>query len=70
MIPPHDNLIPADVLADMQTLADTLAAGKPVDLELAQRIRVRSEKAQEALLRQYGVREIAVDLIREIRDEE
>ena len=70
MVAPDDNPIPPDVLADMQAVADTLAAGRPVAPELAQRVRERSEKAQEVLLRQYGVREIAVDLIREIRDEE
>jgi hypothetical protein len=70
MVTPDENLIPADVLADMQAVADALAAGKLVAPEIAQRIHERSEKAQEELLRQYGVREIAVDLIRETRDEE
>jgi hypothetical protein len=70
MITPDDNPIPADVLADMQAVADALAAGKLVGPEIAQRIRERSEKAQAELLRQYGMREIAIDLIREIRDEE
>lgn len=65
-----DNPIPADILADMQAVADILAAGKSVDPELARRIRERSEKAQAELLRQYGVRAIVVDLLREIRDEE
>jgi hypothetical protein len=70
MVTPDDNLIPPDVLADMQAVADALAAGKLVGPETAQRIRERSEKAQAELSRRYGVREIAVDLIRKIRDEE
>ena len=70
MIIPDNNPIPADVLADIQAVADALAAGEFVAPEIAQRIRERSEKAQEELLRRYGVREIAVDLIRETRDEE
>jgi hypothetical protein len=70
MITPDDCSIPAEVLADMQAVADALAAGKPVDAEVEQRIRERSEEAQKDLSRRYGVREIAVDLIREIRDEE
>lgn len=69
MAAPDDNSIPVDVLADMQAVADALATGKLVAPELAQRIRERSEKEQEGLLRQYGVREMAVDLIRETRDE-
>jgi hypothetical protein len=70
MIPPDDNAIPTDVLADMQAVADALAAGKRVAAEIEERIRMRSEQAQSDLLSQYGIREIAVDLIREIRDEE
>ncbi len=66
----RDNTIPADVMADMQAVADALAAGRPVDPEVARRVRARSEKAQEELVQHYGIREIAVELIREIRDEE
>ena len=60
---------PPDVLCDMQAVADAVAAGRPVPPEVARRVRERSEKAQEQLLRQYGVREIAVDLIRQGREE-
>jgi hypothetical protein len=60
--------IPSDILADLQAVADSLAAGRLVDPEIAQRVRARSEKAQQELVRQYGVRELAVDLIRAIRD--
>jgi len=62
-------LIPPEVMADMQAVADAVAAGRPVDPEIAKRVRERSEKVQEALLREYGVREIAVDLIRQGREE-
>jgi hypothetical protein len=61
--------IPPDVLDDMQIVADAVAAGRPVDPEVAKRVRERSEKVQEQLLQQYGVREIAVDLIRQGREE-
>jgi hypothetical protein len=61
--------LPADVLADMKAVADARAAGRPVPPEVAQRVRARSENVQEQLRRQYGVREIAVDLIREGREE-
>jgi len=62
--------VPVDALADMQAVADAAAAGKPVDPDVARRIRERSEKVQEELVRRYGIREIAVDLIRRGRDEE
>lgn len=70
MVTSDDNSIPTDVLTDMQAVADALAGGKFVPPEIAQRIRKRSEKAQQELLLSYGIREIAVDLIREIRDDE
>jgi hypothetical protein len=60
---------PPDVLADMKAVADALAAGRPVPPEVARRVRERSQKAQEQMLRQYGVRQIAVDLIRQGREE-
>jgi hypothetical protein len=70
MVAPENNPISTDLLADMQAVADALAVGKLVSPDVEQRIRERSEEAQKELLRQYGVREIAVDLVRETRDEE
>jgi hypothetical protein len=66
----RESPIPADVLADMQAVADAVAAGRPLDPEVARRVRERSKKVQEELEQRYGVREIAVDLIRQTRDEE
>jgi hypothetical protein len=62
--------LPADALADMQAVADAAAVGTPVDPDVAQRVRERSKRVQEELVRRYGIREIAVDLIRHGRDEE
>lgn len=62
--------IAADVLADMQAVAEAAAAGRPLDPEVARRVRERSERVQKELLKRYGVREIAVDLIRQGRNEE
>jgi hypothetical protein len=62
--------IPADVLADMQAVADAAAAGRPPDPEVARRVRERSARIQDELRRRYGVREIAVELVRQGRDEE
>jgi hypothetical protein len=61
--------LPPDILADMKAVANALAAGRPVPPDVARRIRARSEKAQEQQRRQYGVREVAVDLIRQGREE-
>ncbi len=62
--------IPAEVMADMQAVADAEAAGRPVDPDVARRVRERSRKIQEELLQRYGLREIAIDLIRQGREEE
>jgi hypothetical protein len=62
--------IPADLLADMQAVADAVAAGRPVDPEVARRVQERSKRLTEELRQNYGVLNVAVDLIREIRDEE
>jgi hypothetical protein len=61
--------IPPDVLADMQAVAEAVLSRQPVDAEVARCVRERSEKVQQELLRQHGVREIAVDLIRQGREE-
>ena len=61
--------LPQDVRDDMQAVADALAAGRPAPPDVARRVRERSEKVQDQLLRRYGVREIAVDLIRQGREE-
>ena len=61
--------ISADVMDDAQAVADAVAAGKPVDPDVARRVQERSRLAQAELLKRFGVREIAVDLIREIREE-
>ena len=44
--------------------------GMPLDPEIARRVRARSERATEELRRKYGTVSLAVDLIREVRDQE
>jgi hypothetical protein len=66
----ESNGVPAEINDDIQAVADAVAAGRPVDPDVARRVREQSEKIQEELRRRYGVREIAVDLIRQGRDEE
>lgn len=58
-----------DVMDDMQAVADAVAARTPVDPQVVARVRERSRQVQEDLVKQHGIREIAVDLIRSVRDE-
>ena len=62
-----DTGIPPDVLADMQAVADSLNNGRPLDAEVARRVRQRADKARGELLATHGVQDIGVSIIREIR---
>ncbi len=55
--------------ADLEAVLTHLVAGTPVDPELSRRVRERSERMTEELRRKYGKLNVAVDLIREVRDE-
>jgi hypothetical protein len=55
---------------DAQAVIEHAMAGKPLDPEIARRIRERSEQATEELRQKYGTLNVAVDLIHEGRDEE
>jgi hypothetical protein len=63
--------IPADEMADMGEVSRLISEGKPItDSALRTRIHERSDQVRRAMLEKHGVTNIAVDLIREVRDEE
>jgi hypothetical protein len=67
----HDELTSrAEVDADALAVIEHAMTGKPLDPEVARRVRERSERATEELRRRCGTLDVAVDLIRETRDEE
>jgi hypothetical protein len=59
-----------DVLADLEEVLRQSERGIVRDPELVKRVAERSRCVQEELRRKHGEIDIAVDLIREIRDEE
>jgi hypothetical protein len=63
-----ETIIPEDVLADLEAAADALDSGKPLDGETERRIRERAERIREAVYGRQGMLDVAVDLIREIRE--
>jgi hypothetical protein len=67
--PPFSGCIPAEVRADLDAVANSLASGTPLDPEVARRIRERGAEARKKLLAERGVQNIGVDLIRELRGE-
>ncbi len=57
--------------ADMQEVCRLISQGKRVtDPELRKRIQARSDEVRRQMLQAHGITNIAVDLIREVRDEE
>ena len=57
-------------MADLEAVVAAVSAGKRPDAELVRRVRARSQRATAEVFRRCGELNIAVDLIREIRDEE
>ncbi len=66
---PFSDVIPPDVQADLKAVIAAVTAGERPDPELARRVRERSRKATEAVFQRWGELNIAVDLIRQARDE-
>jgi hypothetical protein len=58
-----------DVLADLDAVLKHVISGTPVESQLARRVRERSEGMTEQLRKQYGELNVAVDLVRAIREE-
>jgi hypothetical protein len=62
-------VIPPDILADMKEATRQAAAGGVKDPELLRRIAERSEQVRQEILRKHGVLNVAVDFVREAREE-
>ena len=58
-----------EAISDQDALLERLSTGKPLDPEVYRRIRERQETLTEELRKHYGEMAIAVDLIREVREE-
>ena len=59
---------PAETTADLQAVLNALYSDKPLDPEVARRVDERAEKVREEL-RLQGVTDVAVELLRESRNE-
>ncbi len=65
----EQSVIPPDILAELHQAADRAAAGVH-DTEAMKRACDRMDRMREELRRKHGDMNVAVDLIREARDEE
>jgi hypothetical protein len=64
-----NSMIPPDVLADAQIVAECVAAGKPIPPEVSRRVHEEAQRITARLERQYGRLDIGVPAIRELRGE-
>jgi hypothetical protein len=61
--------VQTDVMSDLEIVCAALAARRAVDPAVAQRINQRADEVK-AQIRAKGITNVAVSLVREIRDEE
>jgi hypothetical protein len=59
----------AQIQTDEAAVNDHLLTGKPIDPEIYRRVRARAERITAELRQRYGDMGLAIDLIRDIRDE-
>ncbi len=57
-----------DELADLKEVARQAMSGGVRDFELLRRVQQRAQQAREEVLKKFGVQEIGVEIIREMRD--
>jgi hypothetical protein len=58
----------ADVLTDLKEVARQAMSGGIRDLEMLRRVQQRAQQAREEVVKRFGVQEIGVEIIREMRD--
>jgi hypothetical protein len=61
--------IDPQVLADLDAVMEQLVTGKPLDPESSRCIRNRAQRITEQIRQEHGELDIAVQLLRETRDE-
>jgi hypothetical protein len=59
----------AQIQADEAAVTEHLLTGRPLDPEIYRRVRARADQITAELRRRHGDMGLAVDLIRDIRDE-
>jgi hypothetical protein len=58
------------VRADLKAVINSLVTKTPLDPAVARRVQERSERITQEIYERHGLLNVAVDLIREARDEE
>lgn len=55
--------------SDHEEIVRAAAERRPIDPEVSKRVRERAERIREELRQKYGTLDVAIDLIREFRDQ-
>jgi hypothetical protein len=63
------SLIAVDIMRDLESVCESVAAGRAVDPAVIRRVQERSESVRNELRKARGELNVAVDLIRETREE-
>jgi hypothetical protein len=66
----HIANIPLEITSDCNEVIEHVLSRKPLDPEVYRRVRERSERVTEEIRGKHGILNIAVQLVREARDEE
>jgi rhamnose utilization protein RhaD (predicted bifunctional aldolase and dehydrogenase) len=64
-----DTGISRDVAADNQAIMEHVITGLPLDPAIARRVQERARAIRQEILEKHGILNVAVDLIRESRDD-
>jgi hypothetical protein len=59
--------IPIQTDPDMDAIIEHLMTGKPLDPEVARRVREQSDRVRQEILEKHGVPDIGTQIIRELR---
>lgn len=65
-----NTVTPPEIMADLEEVARQAASGGVRDPELVRRVTERANKARQEILEKFGVQDIGVQIIREMRDAE
>ncbi len=60
---------PTELDADTQAVIEKLTKGTPLDRETYRRVREEADRVRDDIFRKYGLVDIAVPAIRELRDQ-
>lgn len=65
---PFSDTLPPDLEADTRAVIEKLSTGKPLETAVYRRLRENADRIRDEIFQKYGLVDIGVPAIREIRD--